>query len=45
MNINKSKIADREINIYYRMSNLEELNLYLLINHNKTFVDSNNLKK
>ncbi len=30
--------------LLYRMSNLEELNLYLLINHNERFIDGNDLK-
>jgi hypothetical protein len=30
--------------LLYRMFSLEELNFYLLINHNETFVDDNHLK-
>ncbi len=36
--------AELIMQLLYRMCNLEERYLHLLINHNETFVDDNNLK-
>ncbi|CAF1579846.1 unnamed protein product [Rotaria sp. Silwood1] len=44
-NVNTSVYDELIVPLLHRMSNLEKLGLYLLINHNRTFVDGNDLKK